>query len=113
MAAKFKRASATLTKSESTIYTAPATGAIIIGVLAAHNGATEAAAQLQLKIKPASGNAVYMLGKDTSLPQKSALNIDSGKVILMNGDQVIASASAVDTSNNSNMVDLTLSIMEN
>lgn len=107
----FKRSSKLLTATDQTIYTAPAGGSIIIGVLAAHNGSNNGTYGMSIRIKRGT-TETYLLAEGTQLFSKSALSIDSGKVVLENGDTIIAKASPVNVSNVDNVVDLNISIME-
>lgn len=109
--ATFKRPCKTLTTSDHTMYTAPAGGAIIVGVLAAHTGANTGTYGMNIRLKRGA-TETYLLGKGTQLFWKSTLNIDAGKVVLEPGDVILAKASADDVSFVDNVVDLSISIME-
>lgn len=107
----FKSPSLTLTKVDQVIYTAPPSGAIIIGILAAHNGGNQSNYGLDLRRKRGS-IYVSLLGKDSQVYHQSALSVDSGKIVLQGGDQIVAKALTADTSVAENCVDLSISLME-
>lgn len=110
--ATFKRVSTKLSSTGVVAYTAPAAGAIVIGVLAANTGNDTTTANLNVIIRRSSVD-YYMLGKNTPVYYRSALSIDAGKVVLESGDQLVVSASAEDSSITSSLVDLHISLMEN
>lgn len=108
--AQFKRTDNQLAAADVVAYTAPQSGAIIIGLLAAHNGSSSSPYGINVRMKRGS-NERYLLGKGTPVHPKGAMSIDQGKIVLEPGDQIIASADAIGEGADGS-VDLSVSIME-
>lgn len=110
--ATFKRVGATLShNTDTTIYTAPSKGAIVIGIVVSHKGVNEAAYGIQLKARSTGGAEVFLLGKNVLLPQKTSLTLDT-KVILQPGETLKAFAPPVDSGIVVAGADINISIME-
>lgn len=107
----FKRACKTLTSADSTVYVSPPSGAIIVGMLAAHNGNNKATYGINVKVRRA-GLDTYILGKGTQVFARGALSIDSGKIVLEPGDTILAHAISEDATKTDSVVDLSISLME-
>lgn len=101
MANTFKRVSAQLGNTSTTVYTATGVTAVCIGGIAANQTADQATL-----IELTLNDTTYIVGKDTPLPVGGALNFVGGKLVMNSGDVLKGKAAHTAT------VDVTLSVME-
>lgn len=109
---RFRRVSRTLTTTPTIIYTAPFDRAsILLVTLATNKTSVNQNVTLTLSATKPQDYAQYtqpsiQLVEQTVVGAKDSANLTIGKVVMIDGDNLIASAS------NNNAIDMTVSILE-